>query len=380
MTVSNTSTVTNAAAELSTSPAGSGKSRLRESVAGWLMASPAIILILSFLIIPFFMAFGLAFTNQRLISPNPTEWVGLQNFERLLRVNLLPLEPILDETTDAPVLDEAGSLTYPRVREFTRNNPDYPQYEGMQEWFAVSLNDTKYTILAGDAVFMKSLVNVFYFVLFVVPLQSGLALILAMLVNQPIRGVNIFRTIYFVPVVVSMVIVALLWRFIYDPSNGLLNTILASITFGAFEPVDWLGNPSTAMPAIMGVSIWQGVGFHMIIWLAGLQTIPGVLYEAADVAGANRWQKFRHVTWPGLRNTAVFVLITITIAAFSLFIQVNEMTRGGPLDATQTPIFQMFIRGYEKQDIAMGSAISVIFFVTVLIVSIVQQYLTREDS
>ena len=163
MTVPNTSTVTNAAAELSTSPAGSGKSRLRESVTGWLMASPAIILILSFLIVPFVMAFGLAFTNQRLISPNPTEWVGLQNFERLLRVNLLPLEPILNETTGAPVLDEEGSLTYPRVREFTRNNPDYPQYDGMQEWFAVNINDTKYTVLAGDAVFMKSLVNVFLF-------------------------------------------------------------------------------------------------------------------------------------------------------------------------------------------------------------------------
>jgi multiple sugar transport system permease protein len=226
---------------------------------------------------------------------------------------------------------------------------------------------------------MKSLVNVFYFVLFVVPIQSGLALILALLVNRPIQGVNIFRTIYFVPVVVSMVIVAILWRFIYDPANGLLNNILGFISFGAIKPIDWLGNTQTVMPAIMGVSIWQGVGFHMVIWLAGLQTIPGVLYEAAAVAGANKWQQFRYVTWPGLRNTAVFILITITIAAFSLLIQVNEMTRGGPLDATQTPIFQMLIRGYEKQDIAMGSAISVIFFIIVLMVSLGQRYLTREE-
>lgn len=175
-----------------------------------------------------------------------------------------------------------------------------------------------------------------------------------------------------------MVIVSLLWRFIYDPSNGLLNNILGAITFGAFQPVDWLGNTSTAMPAIIGMSVWQGVGFHMIIWLAGLQTIPGVLYEAADVAGANRFQKFQYVTWPGLRNSFIFILITITIAAFGLVIQINEMTRGGPLDSTQTPIFQMLIRGYEKQDIAMGSAIAVIFFVIVVIVALVQRFATRE--
>ncbi len=117
----------------------------------------------------------------------------------------------------------------------------------------------------------------------------------------------------------------------------------------------------------------------MIIWLAGLQTIPGVLYEAADVAGANTWQKFRYVTWPGLRNTAIFILITITIAAFGLLIQINEMTRGGPLDATTTPIFQMLIRGYEKQDIAMGSAISVIFFIIVLTVALIQRRVTGEE-
>lgn len=354
-------------------------SRRSEGVAGWLMASPAIVLLLAFLIIPFFMAFALSFTNQRLISPNPTEWVGLNNYQRLLSVKILPINPLLDDTTGRPLLDEDGQLTYPRVREFTRNNPDYPQYNGMQEWFTISRRDTKYTILASDVVFMRSLRNVFYFVIFVVPLQSALALFLALLVNQKIKGVNVFRTIYFVPVVVSMVIVAILWKFIYDPANGLLNNILGILSFGAIEPIDWLGNPRTAMPAIMGVSIWQGVGFQMIIWLAGLQTIPGVLYEAADIAGANQWQKFRYVTWPGLRNTAVFILITITIAAFSLLIQVNEMTRGGPLDATQTPIFQMLIRGYEKQDIAMGSTISVIFFLTVLIVSLVQRYFTREE-
>ena len=344
------------------------------------MATPAILLLLVFLIIPFLLAFGLSLTNQRLISPNPTQWVGMRNFKRLLSVNMLALEPVVDETTGEFKLDDDGNLAYPRVREYTRKNPDYPQYDGMQEWFAIYNSGTKYTILAGDAVFMKSLTNVLYFVLIVVPLQSGLALVLALLVNQKVRGVNVFRTIYFVPVVVSMVVVSILWKFIYDPANGLLNNILGALTFGAFEPVDWVGNPGTALPSIMGMSIWQGVGFQMIIWLAGLQTIPAVLYEAAAVAGASGWQQFRYVTWPGLRNTAIFIMITITIAAFGLVVQINEMTRGGPLDATQTPIFQMLIRGYEKQDIAMGSTIAVVFFTIVVVIALVQRYITREDN
>ena len=352
--------------------------RQQESLAGWLMATPAMLLMLGFLIIPFTMAFGLAFTNQRLISPNPTEWVGTRNFKRLLSVNYLTLDPILDDVTGEPVLDDEGNLTYPRVREFTRNNPEYPQYDGMQEFTSWNWGETKYVILSGDVVFTKSLINTFFFAIVVVPLQAGLGLLLALLVNQKIRGINIFRTIYFIPVVVSMVVVALLWRFIYDGQNGLLNTLLGFFTLGAFEPIDWIGETATAMPALIFMSIWQGVGFHMIIWLAGLQTIPGQLYEAAAVEGAGAVDQFRYVTWPGLRPTAIFVLVTITIAAFGLFTQVDVMTRGGPLDATTTVIFQMVQRGYEKQDIAGGSAISVVFFIMVLVIALIQRYVTRE--
>ena len=179
---------------------------------------------------------------------------------------------------------------------------------------------------------------------------------------------------------VSMVVVSILWRFIYDGNNGLLNNVLIWLSFGHFEPVDWIGNPSTALGAVMAMSIWQGVGFHMVIWLAGLQTIPTVLYEAAAVEGANAWQQFQYVTWPGLRNTAIFVLITITMAAFGLFTQIDVMTRGGPLDSTTTVIFQAVQRGFGKQDIAYGSAISVFFFIMVLTVALIQRYLTRESE
>jgi multiple sugar transport system permease protein len=351
----------------------------QENIVGWLMAAPAIILLLVFLIIPFLMAFVLAFTNQRLVSPNPTEFVGARNFESLLTLRTLTLDPIRDETGQI-VLDDEGNPTYPRLREFTRNNPDYPELDRLQEFTSWSTGESRTYLLSSDVVFIRALLNTLLFVVVIVPMQGGLALVLALLINQKLRGINIFRTIYFMPVVVSMVVVSLLWRFIYDGSNGLLNTLLGLVTFGAFQPVDWLGNPSTAFPALMVMSAWQGVGFHMVIWLAGLQNIPESLYEAAGLDGANTWQKFRFVTWPGLRSTMIFILVVITMQAFGLFTQVDVMTRGGPLDSTQSIMYQAVQRGYQGQDISGGSAISVIFFLMVLFVSVIQRTLTREKN
>ena len=207
-----------------------------------------------------------------------------------------------------------------------------------------------------------------------------MALLLALLINQRLAGINVFRAIYFMPVVVSIVVVSLLWRLIYSGQDGLLNNVLGALTFGAFKPFDWLGTPSTALWAITAMSIWQAVGFHMVIWLAGLQTISPTLYEAADIEGAGKWQTFRFVTWPGLRNTAVLVLIVITIQAFGLFSQIDVMTAGGPIDSTQTVVYQAIQRGYGKQDIAGGSTISVVLFVIVLCVSLIQRRLTRERN
>jgi multiple sugar transport system permease protein len=325
------------------------------------------------------MAFVFAFTNQRLISPNPAEFVGGRNFARLLTVRTLTLDPLVD-AAGRPILDENGDRTYPPLRGITRNNPDFPQYDGLQEWHSFEVGESRFYLLASDVVFMRSLVNTISFALVIVPVQGGLGLLLALLVNKRTAGVNVFRTIYFVPVVTSMVVVSILWSFIYSPDNGLFNQLLSFVTFGAIDEVDWLGNPSTAFPAVMLMSVWQGVGFHMVIWLTGLQTIPGVLYEAAAIDGASRGDQFKHVTWPGLRNVAVFVLITITMAAFGLFTQIDVMTRGGPLDSTQSVIFQAVQNGFHSQDIAYGSTISLVFFVMVLAVALIQRYLTRETN
>ncbi|HEU0235214.1 MAG TPA: sugar ABC transporter permease [Candidatus Limnocylindrales bacterium] len=354
-----------------------GRSRLApgEGRLGWLMAGPAILLLIGFLVLPFILAFGLAFTNQRLISPNPTEFVGTRNFEGLLTVKVLSLEPERNEA-GGTVIGEDGAPVYPALRDITRDRAS--QYYQLQEWLLFDVGGTRHYVLVGDAVFMKSLVNTIAFALVIVPLQSAFGLLLALLVNRRMRVVNLFRTIYFLPVVTSMVVISLLWKFLYSPDNGLVNEFLGAATFGAIGPVNWLGDPATALPAIMVMSMWQAVGFHMVIWLSGLQTIPSHLYEAAALDGAGRWAQFRNVTWPGLRNTSVFILITITIAAFGLFTQIDVMTKGGPLDSTSTVIFQAVQRGFGQQDIAYGSAISVVFFVMVLSVALIQRYLTRE--
>lgn len=344
---------------------------------GWLMAGPAIVLVLTFLIAPFVMAFWLSLTNARLISPNAPEFTGLDNFGRLLGVQLLSLAPERD-ADGAIVLDTDGAPVYPSLRSFTRNKEEFPQYAGMQEWFSVKVGDTRHIALAADVVFMKSLVNTIAFALVIVPLQSAFGLLLALLVNRRTRGVNAFRTIYFIPVVMSMVVISILWKFLYSPDGGMVNSFFGAITLGAFQPVDWLGNPTTALPAVMFMSMWQAVGFHMVIWLAGLQTIPPELYEAAGLDGAGRVAQFRNVTWPGLRNTSVFIFITITIAAFGLFTQIDVMTRGGPLDSTSTIVYQAVQQGFRTQDMGYGAAISVVFFVLVLAVALIQRRLTRE--
>lgn len=276
----------------------------RQTAAGWLMAGPAFALIVTFLIIPFMMAVAFSFINQRLVSPNPTEFVGIRNYERLFSIATLTLEAERDD--NGAVVMENGAPVYPRFRSFTRNREEYPGYFRKREWFSFDRSGDRRTyVLASDVVFLKAVRNTVLFVAVVAPLQAAIALRLAMLIDRRIAGINVFRTIYFMPVVISMVVVSMLWRFIYDGNDGILNNLLGAVTFDVVEPVDWLGNTWTALPAIMAMSIWQGVGFHMIIWLSGLQTIPTSLYEAARIEGSSAWQTFRYVTWPGLRNTAI---------------------------------------------------------------------------
>lgn len=355
--------------------------RRGENIVGFLMLSPASLLLIIFLVIPFFYAGYLSFTDQPLVprlvrtvdeetgevsfEQEPPDFIGFENYSNLLKLELFTLESEINED---------GVEEYPRPRTLLRP-------KDLQELYQFDFGGTRYLLGAGDADFYRSLFNIFYFVIVVVPIQTGLALGLAMLVNQKLPGNEVFRTIYFSPVVTSMAIVSVLWFFLYNPQDGLINSALGVVGLG---PYGWLEDPQEAFPAIFIMSIWQGVGFQMVIYLAGLQQIPDSLYEASSIDGANRLQQFRHITVPSLRNTTLFVMISTTILAFKLFVQVDVMTfgRGGPDNATITPVLHMVNSGFRgSQRVGYASAIAVVFVLLVLVISLLQRrILTPEED
>lgn len=290
--------------------------RRAEARAGWLFSLPAVLLLTAFIVVPFVLAGYFSLTNRRLLSPLPTRFVGLGNFRDVLTDNR----------------------------------------------------------------FHRALINNVIFVLVIVPLQTALALGLAMLVNTRLRGRVIFRTIYFMPVVTVMAAAATIWVLLLNPS-GLVNAVLESVTFGAFRP-DWLQSTTWALPAVMLVSIWQGTGFQMIILLAALQDVPPSLYEAAALDGASSWARFRYVTLPGIRNGLLFVVTVTTIFAFRLFDQVWLMPRtaGGPRNSTRTMMLELVETGFSRQQVGRGSAIALIFFAIVLGITIVQRLIIKEQQ
>ena len=305
---------------MTTTVTGSNKAAAparRETLAAWGMAGPALAGLGLFLLVPFLLAAGLSFTSYRFNSPLPTRWVGLENYLRLL----------------------------------------------------------------GDAVFLRAVLNNFCFAAVVVPLQTALALGLALLVNRPLRRMVFFRTVFFMPVIYPMALVSIVWGLIFAPGPaGLMNQFVHAVSFGLWSPAtDYLHDPWFALPAIMVMSIWQGVGYQMVILLAGLQAIPQELYDAAAIDRAGRWHQFRHVTLPQLRNTLLFVMMVTTILAFRLFDQVWILTQGGPQNATTTVMYEAFAVAHERNQVGLGAAMSVVFFALVCAVALAQHFLVRQE-
>jgi multiple sugar transport system permease protein len=326
------------------------------------------------------MAFYLSLTNTRLISKDPAKFVRFTNYARLLRVRVIELEPEIDPDSGEPLVDETGQIVYPRVRTILREDERYKDLN-LSEITQFDLFGKHYVLTAGDPDFWVGLKNNFYFVIVVVPITTALALFLAMLVNQKIRGAEVYRTIYFSPVVTSMIVVAVIWTFLYNSDAGMINSFLNWVSFGAIEPQSWLTDPKLAFPSIMLLSIWQGVGFQMVIYLAGLQEIPEDLYEAAAIDGANKIQEFLQITLPMLRNTTIFIVISTTILAFGVFTQIDVLRTTGSvnIDATTTTMINVVRQGFTEQRIGYASAITVIFFLIVLTVSIIQRVLIPEE-
>ena len=280
-----------------------------------LLLLPATLLLAVFVVLPFFMAGYLSLTDIRLIPrPIPTEFVGLENYFRVL----------------------------------------------------------------GDPEFWQAFRNTLAFAVMVVPFQCAISLGVALLLNGRLPLRSFFRSVMLLPLLTPITVTVVIWAVLYRIPDGFVNNLIKAFGYtGGY--VDWLGSPFWALPAIVLLSAWATFPFQMLIYLAGLQDIPHERYEAARIDGAGAWQQFRYVTFPGLLNTNIFVLIITTIQAFKLFTQVNILTRGGPNGATQTLVRYMVEEGYTAQMIGYASAVAVIFVVLVGSLAVLQRVLLKNE-
>ncbi|MDP4552625.1 sugar ABC transporter permease [Alkalihalobacillus macyae] len=283
------------------------------NIPAYLFLSPALVLMGLFLIIPAIMAIYYAFTDYYLLTPDNKQFVGLDNFIEIFK----------------------------------------------------------------DPIFLQSLKNIVLFVVCVIPIQIGAALGLALLINKNRRGNIFFKIAYFAPVVLSLVVISVLWLYLLNPSEGLINVLLEKV---GIEAQPFLSSPKQALYTIVFVSAWQGAGYQMLIFLAGLQNIPSSVYEASKIDGANKWQNFIHITLPLLKPTTLLIMITTFIAAFKLIIQPMVMTQGGPMNSTMTPVYYIYQSGFSDRLIGYSSAMTVVFGIVIGLVTIVQNKLSKGDD
>ncbi|MEN8128615.1 MAG: sugar ABC transporter permease [Pseudomonadota bacterium] len=254
----------------------------------------------------------------------------------------------------------ALSLSFTDFDIYALGNIDYLRFVGLRNYFQ----------LGENPLFWKALGNTLYFALIGGPLSVGISLAAAMLVSSKlVRFKGLFRAVFFLPVVTTLVAVAVVWRYLYHPSYGLLNYGLGLL---GVDPIDWLGDPDWAMPAIILMAVWKNFGYNMIIFIAGLQNIPEQLYEAAKIDGANALQQFRQVTLPMLAPTFLFVAIITMIGYFQLFAEPYVMTQGGPSNATLSIVLLMYEEGFRWWNIGYASALAFVLFIIILFVTLLQ--------
>ena len=240
----------------------------------------------------------------------------------------------------------------------------------------VGLNN--YIQLLQSPLFWTALGNTGYFVLVGGPLSVAISLGAALLVNARVtRFPGFFRTVFFLPVVTTLVAVAVVWRYLYQPRYGLLNYGLSLL---GIDPIDWLGDPDWAMPAIILMAVWKNFGFNMIIFVAGLQNIPTHLYEAARIDGASGWRRFRYITLPLLGPTFLFVALMTMIGYFQVFAEPYVMTQGGPANRTLSVVLLMYEEGFRWWNMGYASAAAFLLFVLILAGTVLQLQLRRGEE
>ena len=274
---------------------------------GMAFFGPALVLLTLFLFLPMLLTFGFSFTDYFALNPELTHFVGLENYINIFK----------------------------------------------------------------DELFVQSFLNTVKFVIIIVPLQCGGALLLALAINKAAHCKKYFKVAFFVPVVMSLAVVSTLWMQIYSP-EGILNTLLANFGINA-QP--FIHSADQALPSIAIMSVWQGVGYQMIIFLGGLQNINPALYEAAEMDHASGWQKFKDITLPELKPLCIFVFITVTIGAFRMLVQPMVMTGGGPDHSTYTLVYDIYETGTVNWEMGLASTMAIVFTVFVVILTIIQNVL-----
>lgn len=224
--------------------------------------------------------------------------------------------------------------------------------------------------LFTDETFRISLLNTIYYTVGVVPLTMLLSLVLALLLNKGIKGVTLFRGFFFFPYITSIVAIAVVWNMLFHPTMGPINQFLLAI--GITNPPGWTASTQWVMPAIIITSIWRFMGYYMVLYLAGLQGIPGELYEAATVDGANAWQKFKKITLPLLTPTSFFVSIMLIINSFKVFDLIKVMTDGGPGRASNVLVYDIYNEAFGNFNFGYSSAIAMVLFIVVLGITLIQ--------
>ena len=233
-----------------------------------------------------------------------------------------------------------------------------------------------YVALFKDRLFVQAFGNTILFVIIIVPLQMGLAFGLALFIDKISYCKTYFKISFFIPVVMSLAVVSTLWMQIYN-AEGILNTLLGWI---GIDPQPFIYSAKQALPSIAFMSIWQGAGYQMLIFLGGLQAISPSLYEAAEIDNASAWAKFRYITLPALKPILIFVFITITIGAFKMVVQPMVMTGGGPSYSTYTLVYDIYQTGTVNWEIGTASAMSMIFAAFVIVLTIIQNKITKEKE
>lgn len=285
---------------------------LRESLVAYAFLLPALVLAFTFIILPIFSAFLNGFTDYYLLKPQDKAFIGVDNFVRM----------------------------------------------------------------ASDDLLRTTFRNTVQFVVLVVPLQLGMALGLALIVNKKLRFNGFYRMAYFAPAVLSLVVISILWSVLLNPSSGLANQLLEMV---GIPRQMFLTSKTQAMPTIVAISAWSGCGYQMLIFLAGLKNIDSSLYEAAEIDGSGTWSKFFHITLPSLRPVSMFLIITTTIQAFKLIVQPMVMTGGGPDYATMTILQYIYEYGFRHRNVGYVSAITLVFTLFLVVVSIVIKKLLKEE-